>query len=149
MTPRSIFLTTAIALACIAAALIILEISSIKEPTADEWRELLTKNIESIFPNSVRSCGYVRVGEDSAQAKSCIAATEAANQTYWIAYQAVGTDSIVWLVAFKNADKKIVEYSFDSFGWRQRGNASYVLKQRNCDSLVLAAPKSFPAFICN
>ncbi len=113
------FSLTLLSLALLPAIPVIVSSSS---PRPD-WASAIRREVPAVMPPAAVSCGFVGLMQDSFSADACMAHAAAARVDHWVASQAQGEDSIVWIAVLRTSDGRLRRYDFDSYGWSQRPHA--------------------------
>ncbi|OWQ85732.1 hypothetical protein CDN99_21905 [Roseateles aquatilis] len=92
------------------------EMTALREQQVRMWHAAAQSTVLGIVPNSSRDCGFVALGADPSAALKCVEHAERHQLAYWVASEAQGIDSHVWVVVLKDADGAS-QLLLDSYGW--------------------------------
>lgn len=92
------------------------ELAALQEQEAGRWRDEAQATVLNIVPDGLRACGFVALGADRGAALKCIEHAERHQLHYWVASEAQGIDSHVWVVVLKDA-RGASQLLLDSYGW--------------------------------
>lgn len=92
------------------------EMTALWEERVRMWHAEAQSTVLSIVPDSLRACGFVALGADRGAALKCVEHAERHQLPYWVASEAQGIDSHVWVVVLKEADGAS-QLLLDSYGW--------------------------------
>ncbi|WP_331175748.1 hypothetical protein [Roseateles sp.] len=92
------------------------EMAARQEQQVRMWHAEAQSAVLGIVPTSMRACGFVALGADRIAALKCVEHAERHHLPYWVASEAQGIDSHVWVVVLKDADGAS-QLILDSYGW--------------------------------
>lgn len=92
------------------------EMTTLREQQAQMWHAEAQSTVLGIVPDRLRACGFVALGADRGAAMACVEHAERHQLPYWVASEAQGIDSHVWVVVLKDADGTS-QLLLDSYGW--------------------------------
>lgn len=92
------------------------ELSALQELQARTWQDEARRAVLSNVPDGLRACGFVALGGDRSAALTCVEHAEHHHLPYWVASEAQGEDSHVWVVVLKRAGGAS-QLLLDSYGW--------------------------------
>ena len=135
------------------------EQTALMERSALEWRAEAERTVLNAVPDGFRPCGFVPLGADRREALNCIEFAERHGLPYWVASQAQGIDSQVWLVVLRATDgnSQLLLDSYDGQARRPQ-QPRFTVTKLACESIETAEPVQIrdsdglqwrqPAFAC-
>ncbi len=116
--------------------------------------------IQEALPATAHSCGYVFLREDRSESMRCVKEFDLAGSSYWVASEAQGLDSLVWVVVYRGEKQSMQQLVFDSYvadiGHATASKPTFkTLSRKECKRLVLGGKVTDgkyeyiePAFSC-
>lgn len=91
------------------------ELTALQEQQARMWQAEAQGAVLGIVPDGLRACGFVALGAARVAALKCVEHAERHQLPYWVASEAQGIDSHVWVVVLKATDGAS-QLLLDSYG---------------------------------
>ncbi|HEY9107739.1 MAG TPA: hypothetical protein VIN58_13755 [Roseateles sp.] len=116
------------------------EMSALQEQQVRMWHAEAQNTVLGIVPDSLRACGFVALGANRAAALECVEHAERHQLPYWVASEAQGIDSHVWVVVLKDADGAS-QLLLDSYGWETAtpGRPRFGVTKLPCEAIEVHA----------
>lgn len=92
------------------------ELTALQAQQARMWQTEAQSTVLGVVPDGLRACGFVALGGDRGAALQCLEHAERHQLPYWVASEAQGIDSHVWVVVLKDAEGAS-QLHLDSYGW--------------------------------
>jgi len=124
------------------------------------WHAEAHGTVLGIVPDRLRACGFVALGADRVAAPKCVENAERHQLPYWVASEAQGIDSHVWVVVLKDAGIPS-QLLLDSHGWETAiaGRPRFGVMELPCEAIEVHAAvqvkdsdsfaMNHPAFNCH
>lgn len=138
----------------------IFERTALQQRQARLWQDKAREAVLQLVPKGLRSCGFVRLGADRRAAMQCVEHAERHGLAYWVASEAQGIDSHVWVVVLKRVGSAS-QLLLDSYGWEgtPHRRPRFTVSQLPCEAINVNAAGQvkdsdgfgmhLPAFSCS
>ncbi|OWQ48917.1 hypothetical protein CDL60_03265 [Roseateles noduli] len=119
------------------------ELTALREQEAKVWRVEAREAVFGVVPEGLRACGFVALDGDRTAALKCVEHAERHQLPYWVASEADGIDSAVWVVVLKDADGAW-QLLLDSYGLENAPRPRFGVAKLPCESIEAHAAVNDP-----